>query len=28
MEIVAFLSRYPDIKYVQAFNVTLNTIDV
>ena len=28
MELVATLSRNPDIKYVQQFNVTLNTLNV
>ena len=28
MELVATLSRYPDIKYVQTFNVTLSTLNV
>jgi hypothetical protein len=28
MELVAILSRYPDVKYEQSFNVTLSTFDV
>ena len=28
MELIATLSRYPDIKYAQQFNVTLSTLNV
>jgi hypothetical protein len=28
MELFVILSRYPDIKYEQSFNVTLNTLNV